>query len=92
MIDILYSEMELLLRFDFSKDFVKDSDASKYMILQNFLNNAKRIYMWCKRIGKYKIESYNNFCLIEKNLLKLLINKINYFLLTNFITFCSVLT
>ena len=40
MIDILYSEMELLLRFDFSKDFVKDSDASKYMILQNFLNNA----------------------------------------------------
>ena len=41
MIDILYSEMELLLRFDFSKDFVKDSDASKYMILQNFLKNAK---------------------------------------------------
>ena len=61
MIDILYSEMELLLRFDFSKDFVKDSDASKYMILQNFLNNAKRIYMWCKRIDKYKIKSYNNF-------------------------------
>ena len=41
MIDILYSEMELLLRFDFSKDFVKDSDASKYMVLQNFLKNAK---------------------------------------------------
>ena len=33
--------MELLLRFDFSKDFVKDSDASKYMVLQNFLNNTK---------------------------------------------------
>ena len=41
MIDIFYSEMELLLRFDFSKDFVKDFDASKYMVLQNFLKNAK---------------------------------------------------
>ena len=54
MIDILYSEMELLLRFDFSKDFVKDSDASKYMILQNFLNNAKEFKYGAKRIDKYK--------------------------------------
>ena len=41
MIDIFYSEMELLLRFDFSKDFVKDFDASKYIVLQNFVKNAK---------------------------------------------------
>ena len=36
-----YSEMEFAFKFDFSKDFVKDFDASKYMVLQNFLKNAK---------------------------------------------------
>ena len=33
--------MEFAFKFDFSKDFVKDFDASKYMVLQNFLKNAK---------------------------------------------------
>ena len=46
--------MELLLRFDFSKDCVKDSDASKYMMLQNLINNAKEFKYGAKRIDKYK--------------------------------------
>ena len=33
--------MEFAFTFDFSKDFVKDFDASKYMVLQNFLKNTK---------------------------------------------------
>ena len=46
--------MEFAFKFDFSKDFVKDFDASKYMVLQNFLKNAKEFTCVCKRIDKYK--------------------------------------
>ena len=41
MTDIFIHRWSLLFTFDFSKDFVKDFDASKYMVLQNFLKNAK---------------------------------------------------
>ena len=41
MTDIFIHRWSLLFTFDFSKGFVKDFDASKYMVLQNFLKNAK---------------------------------------------------
>ena len=54
MTDIFIHRWSLLFTFDFSKDFVKDFDASKYMVLQNFLKNAKEFTCVCKRIDKYK--------------------------------------
>ena len=44
MTDIFYSEMEFAFKFDFSKDFVKDFDVSKYKLwcYKISLNNAKK--------------------------------------------------
>ena len=71
--------MEFAFKFEFSNDFVKDFDASKYMVLQNFLKNAKEFTCVANELTSINQNQTITLPNLKKNLLKLLINKINYF-------------